>query len=116
MSETTQEESKIPTKEEIISFLKEQIEVKELQFKLQELNANLASARAEELKALSFISQMTTQQPNGKEYEGGQPHTITEEDLVNNPELVEQGLKVGDDVIIPAAEQPQPKRSLKKGK
>lgn len=110
---SNKQEEKIPTKEEIISFLKEQIEVKELQFKLQELNANLATARAEELKALSFISQMTNHQPTGKEYEGGQPHTITEEDITNNPELVEQGLKVGDEVLIPAA---QPKRSLKKAK
>jgi len=31
------EEQKVPTKEEIISFLKEQIEVKEFQLKLQEI-------------------------------------------------------------------------------
>lgn len=29
-------------------------------------------------------------------------HIVTEEDLVNNPEMVEQGLKVGDEIEIPA--------------
>lgn len=31
-------------------------------------------------------------------------HIITEEDLVNNPEMVEQGIKVGDEIEIPAKE------------
>ena len=100
------EEQKVPTKEEIISFLKEQIEVKEFQLKLQEINAGLAVARAEELKALSFIGQMTTQGGGQKsEQPQGTPHTVTQEDLDANPELVEAGLSVGDDVIIPTAEQ-----------
>jgi hypothetical protein len=99
------EEQKVPTKEEIISFLKEQIEVKEFQLKLQEINAGLAVARAEELKALSFIGQMTTQPGHKSEQPQGTPHTVTQEDLDANPELVEAGLSVGDDVIIPTAEQ-----------
>ena len=99
------EEQKVPTKEEIISFLKEQIEVKEFQLKLQEINAGLAVARAEELKALSFIAQMTTQGGQKSEQPQGTPHTVTQEDLDANPELVEAGLSVGDDVIMPTAEQ-----------
>ena len=98
------EESKVPTKEEIMNFLKEQIEVKELQLKLQELNTGLAVARAEELKALSFIGQMTQQ--DGEKPEGV-PHNLTQEDLDANPELVEAGMKVGDEVIIPASEAPK---------
>jgi hypothetical protein len=111
------EEQKVPTKEEIISFLNEQIEVKELQLKLQEINAGLAVARAEELKALAFIGQMTTQAGKKPDQPEGTPHTITQEDLDNNPELVEAGVEVGDDIIIPtAAEQAEgvPAKKLKK--
>ena len=98
------EESKVPTKEEIISFLKEQIEVKSLQLDLQQINTSLASARAEELKALAFIGQMT--QLDGEKPQGV-PHNLTQEDLDANPELVEAGMKVGDEVIIPASEAPK---------
>jgi hypothetical protein len=101
------EEQKVPSKEEIVAFLKEQIEVKELQAQLQELNTRLAKGRAEELQALNFIGNMTNPQ------EQGVPHTITEEDLANNPDLVEQGVQVGDEVLIPGE---QKKRTLKKQK
>lgn len=62
MSEETQvnDQSTAPSKEEVISFFQEQIEVKKVQLELQELNAALATARAEELKALAFIAQITT--------------------------------------------------------
>jgi hypothetical protein len=101
------EEQKVPTKEEILEFLKEQIEVKGQQLHLQELNTKLAVARAEELKALSFIAQMTNPSSQGK------PHTITDEDIQNNPELAEQGFKVGDEVMV--EETPAKKeRGLKK--
>lgn len=101
------EEQKVPSKEEILAFLKEQIEVKNQQLQLQELNTKLAVSRAEELKALSFIAQMTNPSSSGK------PHTITDEDIQNNPELVEQGFKVGDEVMV--EETPAKKeRGLKK--
>jgi hypothetical protein len=103
-----------PTKEEVIAFFQEQIDVKKVQLDLQELNTKLAIARSEELKALSFIAQMTNPQAQGGEYEGGTPHTITDEDLELNPELKEQGLKAGDEVLIPSQEKPKDKRSLKK--
>jgi hypothetical protein len=57
---------------------------------------------------------MTNPKAQGSEYEGGTPHTITEEDMKLNPELAEQGIQVGDEVLIPT-EQPA-KRSLKKKK
>lgn len=103
MSEEIQE--KIPTKEEIIALMKEQIEVKEYQVQLQELNEKLAKSKAGELQALQFIANMTNPQgpPEGEE------HTVTQEDLDNNPELAEQGFKVGDEVLIPKQE-----RKLKK--
>lgn len=107
-----------PSKEQIIAFFQEQIDVKKVQYELQELNTKLAVARAEELKALSFIGQLTNPKPTGQEYEGGTPHTITQEDLDMNPELAEQGFKVGDKVVIPnesEEESTEPtKRSLKK--
>ncbi|MFN9112655.1 MAG: hypothetical protein ACK5XN_21535 [Bacteroidota bacterium] len=108
------EEQKVPSKEEVVTFLKEQIEVKELQAQLQELNMRIAKARAEEIQAISFIAQLTnpSQPPVEPEMEG-EPHTITEEDLANNPSLSEQGLKVGDEVLITDEEAPK-KRSLKK--
>jgi hypothetical protein len=110
------EEQKVPTKEEVISFFQEQIDVKKVQLELQELNTKLAVARAEELKALSFIGQVTNPKQDGG-YEGGVPHTITQEDIDANPELTEQGLKVGDEVIIPSeqpTQQSKKERSLKK--
>jgi hypothetical protein len=117
MSEQMNEElnAKAPSKEEIIAFLQEQIEVKSKQFELQELNTKLAVARAEELKALQFIAQLTN--PN-QQAPQGTPHKVTQEDLDNHPELVEAGLKVGDDVLIaeetPASEETTKQRSLKK--
>ena len=122
MSEETQkmnEEQKAPTKDQVMEFLKEQIDVKKLQLELQQLNTGLATNRAEELKALSFIAQLTNPRQEGNSYQGapdGTPHKITQEDLDNNPELVEAGVEVGDDVIIPNQEGPEeaPSKKLKK--
>lgn len=91
------EEQKVPSKEEVIAFLQEQIEVKKVQVELQELNMKLALARAEELKALNFIAQITNPNTEGPK---GRPHTVTQEDLDNNPELKEAGVSVGDEVLI----------------
>lgn len=68
-----EQEQKAPTKEEVIAFFQEQIEVKKVQLELQELNTNLAVAKAEELKALAFIAQLTT--PPQPEEEDGEPKT-----------------------------------------
>jgi hypothetical protein len=106
-----QEEPKVPTKDELIAFIKEQVEVKAAQLELQDLNTRLAVARAEELKALSFIAQITQQ---GGAKPEGTPHTITQEDMDNNPELAEEGLSVGDEVIIPSMPSVEKQRSLKK--
>lgn len=109
MSEEQQEKA-VPTKEEIIAFIKEQIEVKTVQLELQELNTGLAVSRAEELKALAFIAQMTQQGGRPE----GTPHTLTQEDLDNNPELAEGGFKVGDEVIVPNEAPVEKQRTLKK--
>lgn len=108
-----EEQQAPPSKEEVIKFFQEQIEVKKVQYELQELNTKLAAARAEELKALSFIAQLTNPKIDENAY-AGQPHTLTEEDIANNPELVEQGLKAGDEVIIPDQLVSKKERTLKK--
>lgn len=95
------EAAQAPSKEQVIAFFQEQIDVKKVQYELQELNTKLAVARAEELKALSFIAQMTNPKPTGDEYAGEElEHTITQEDMDNNPELADQGYKVGDTVYL----------------
>lgn len=71
------EEQKVPSKEEVVAFLQEQIDVKKVQFELQDINTKLAVARAEELKALQFIAQMTNPQPPADAVE----HQLTEDDL-----------------------------------
>lgn len=97
----SEEQKTPPTKEELIAFFQEQLEVKTAQLQLQEINTKLAVSRAEEMKALTFIAQMTSPKAAADPYQGGTPHTITQEDLDNNPELIEDGIKVGDQVIIP---------------
>lgn len=103
------QEQKAPSKEEIIAFLQEQMEVKQAQLQLQNLNADLAEGRARELKALQFIAQMTNPQPPADAVK----HNLTQEDMDENPELAEQGFSVGDEVLIPK-EQAVKQRSLKK--
>jgi hypothetical protein len=114
MTENLETKEQVPTKEEIMGFLNEQIEVKKLQVELQELNTRLARGKADELQALNFIGNMTNPKPPADAV----PYTLTEEDLENNPDLKEQGLNVGDEVLIPkenSTEEEQPKsRSLKK--
>lgn len=119
MEETLQQPNmeKVPTKEEIMLFLQEQIDVKKLQVELQELNTRLAKGKAEELQALTFVGNITNPKPPADAV----PYKLTEEDLENNPELKEQGLSAGDEVLIPReeeepVEQEDKKRSLKKNK
>ena len=110
MSEQNQE--KQPTKEEILNFLAEQIDVKKVQLELQQLNADLAEARARELKALNFIGQMTNPQPPADAV----PHTLTQEDIDADKELQEAGFKAGDEVLIPKEIAESFKKQLKKKK
>jgi hypothetical protein len=111
MSEQTTQEQQLPSKEELMAFLQEQIDVKKLQVELQELNTRLAKGKAEELQALSFVAQITNPQAPPPD---AQPHVITEEDMEQNPTLAEQGFKVGDEVLVTKEETKQ--RSLKKTK
>jgi hypothetical protein len=98
-------EEKQPTREEILEFLKESIELSDLRAQLQELNTKIAVQRAEELKALVFIAQITN--PKAEELS---KHILTQEDLDGNPDILEAGFKAGDEITIPE----QMKRKLKK--
>lgn len=100
-------EEKLPTREEIIASLQEMIEVKKLQAELQELSSKIATARAEELRAIMFIEQLTNPKEKGSEYSGGgmQSHVVTQEDLDSNPEMKEAGIEVGEEILIPKPEQ-----------
>lgn len=102
-------EQKQPSKEEVVAFLSEQIEVKKVQLELQIINADLAEARSREVKALGLIAQMTNPTPPPDAV----PHNLTQEDMDQNPELIEQGFKVGDEVLVPKDSEPA-KRKLKK--
>ena len=109
MTDQQPEQATAPSKQEVIAFLTEQIEMKEVQLKLQLINADLAEARSREVKALGFIAQMTNPQPPADAV----PHNLTQEDIDQNPELTQQGFKVGDEVLVPKDSEPA-KRSLKK--
>jgi len=114
MSEQVNEQQ-APTKEELMKFFQEQLDVKRLQVELQELNAAMATARVEELKALSFIAQMTN--PETGKPQATQKHVVTQEDLDANPELVEAGVELGQEVLIPTSSVTEEKsRKLKKEK
>ena len=83
--------------------------MKKTQLELQELNTKLAVARAEELKAIQFIAQMTNPQPPADAV----PYTLTQEDIDADPSIAEQGFKAGDEVLVPKESEPA-KRKLKK--
>ena len=102
-------EQQAPSKEEVIAFLSEQIEVKKVQVELQELNTRLAVLKADELKALQFVAQITNPQPPADAV----PYTLTQEDIDEDPSIAEQGFKAGDEVLVPKDSEPA-KRKLKK--
>lgn len=92
------QENKIPTKEQLIAALQEQIEVKQVQLTLQKLNAELAKNRADELEAYAKIAHFSNKSSTN---DNVVEHTVTQEDIDNNPEMSQQGIKVGDKIGIP---------------
>ena len=124
-TETTQTQNSVeaPDREKIIEWMNGQIEFKEIQLKLQELDTKIAVTKAEYMKAMYTIAQISNPQQNHQGSPELSEHTLTEEDLQANPDLVEQGFKVGDIVGIPKMEEEAPmeeekapakKRTLKK--
>ena len=105
--EAPQEEQTQPSKEEMLSWMNEQIEFKTVQVQLAELNTTLAELKAREMQAIYRMSQLST--PPEEEGQEMVPYTITEKDIEENPAIKEQGYKAGDTVSVPS-----PKRKLKK--
>ena len=96
-------EQKAPTKEQVTKFYKEQIEVAKLRRDLSQIlseTAKFDAERAEAIAKQAHFSAPRPQAPSEGMPEGVIPHTVTQEDLDNNPELNEQGIKVGDVIGI----------------
>ncbi len=104
-----------PTKEQIIAWYKDQIEVATLRRDLSALQAEIAKNEAQRTQATILMAQM--QDPASQnEVE----HIVTQEDIDANPELVENGVKVGDKILVSnprpqvAPEQPEEDEKVRK--
>ena len=97
--ETPKKEQEAPSKENVLLWMKEQIEFKKVQLQLQELDTKIASSREAYVKSMHIIGQLST--PTGGTASNSREHTLTEEDLKSNPELVTEGFKTGDVIKIP---------------
>lgn len=62
--ETEVQEQKVPTREEMIKFYTDQIELKQLQVQLQELNTAFLKAKSEEIQITAFIGEMMSARPD----------------------------------------------------
>lgn len=96
-----------PTKEQIVNWYKDQIEVATLRRDLSALQAEIAKNEAQRVQATILMAQM--QDPASQsEVE----HVVTQEDIDANPELSENGVKVGDTILVsnprPATAPQQP--------
>lgn len=104
-----------PSKDQIIAWYKEQIEVATLRRDLSALQAEIAKNEAQRTQATILMAQM--QDPASQnEVE----HEVTQEDLDANPELVQNGVKVGDKILVSnprpqiAPEQPEEDEKVRK--
>lgn len=105
----SQETTQAPTREQIMLNLNQQIEVRELQSRLQALNTALAVEKFKELEAQYNIGKiMQASQPQQVNQEKYLEHVVTEEDLKNNPQLAAEGIKIGQTIMIPRELVEQP--------
>jgi hypothetical protein len=84
-----------PSREQIIGWYKEQIEVATLRRDLSSLQMEIAKNDAQRLQATVLMAQM--QNPSS---ENEVEHVVTQEDLDANPELIDNGVKVGDTILV----------------
>jgi len=95
-----------PTKEQVIKFYAEQIEVAKLRKELAELLAGTAEADARRTEANAKVAYFTNPPaaaqdgPAKRPQENSVDHIVTQEDLDNNPDLSANGIKVGDTVAV----------------
>lgn len=103
---TETNEQKVPTREQVLKFYAEQIEIASLRRDLSEalaITAEFDARRAEAIaKQAHFSAPRGPQTPVEEMPEGMVEHVVTEDDMQNNPELAEQGIKVGDVIGIAA--------------
>lgn len=118
---------KVPSRDEVINHLKEMIEVRQLQAQLQKINTSIVEDRVAELEAIMKLNHYTAKptDPSVEETneipEGFVSHTVTQQDLNNNPSLVQSGVRVGDVIGIPQEGvettenegKPEPKKEYK---
>lgn len=93
-----------PNREEVITWYKEQIEMARYRFELAELLSKTAQEDAKRVQALAIMAQLQASPKASQE----QTHTVTQEDLDNNPELVKQGVKVGEVITVGGPIDPTP--------
>ena len=86
-----------PSKEQIIAWYKEQIEIATLRRDLSALQAEIAKNEAQRVQATVLMAQM---QNPASQNQNEVEHEVTQEDLDANPELVENGVKVGDKILV----------------
>lgn len=89
----------MPTKEQVLAFYQEQIEVNTVRRDLAKINAEIAEY---EFKRFEFTVALAQLSSNSKTNQAVKQHVVTEEDLENNPELADNGIKVGDTINIAA--------------
>lgn len=100
-------EQKEPSVQTQAANLKAMLPLKRLQVEFQKLNTDFIELRVREMEAVTkmqliqFEQQKAEMEQQKFQKENVVEHTITEEDLKNNPEMVGAGIKVGQVIGIP---------------
>lgn len=90
-----QKSKEAPDRAEVIKWYKEQIELAKYRFELAELLSKTAQEDAKRVQALAIMAQIQSTKNNNNDL-----HTVTQEDLDNNPDLLDSGVKVGDVISL----------------
>jgi hypothetical protein len=101
-------------KQTILQLFKDYPNVKEFHFTSDEQafeSKGDAEAHQRSLKE-GEVKTITRAEAEAEEAPATVKHIVTEEDLVNNPSLVEQGVNVGDEIEV-LAEEPKKKKGKK---
>lgn len=107
MTQEQNQEKKTPTVAEMVKNLKEQMPLKRLQVELQSLNTSFVEMKVREMEAIHKLQQIEAGQMEARvkqeQYMKDNiiEHTITQEDMDMNPEMADQGIKVGQVIGIP---------------
>lgn len=96
-------EEKVPSQQDQIKHLKEQMPLKRLQVELQRLNTDFVELKVREFEAINRLQQIDQIQ---KDAENDMmrdiiKHVVTQEDLDINPELAQANITVGQEIGIP---------------